>query len=79
MRSDAEKRREIVCGGCQEERRRQRGVAQENTEALSIRVRREKAEAYRELASRRGQSLSSIVWQYLDGECEKEGIVIEKP
>lgn len=50
-----------------------------NTEALSIRVRREKAEAYRELASRRGQSLSSIVWQYLDAECEKEGIVIEKP
>lgn len=50
-----------------------------NTEALSIRVRREKAEAYRELASRRGQSLSSIVWQYLDAECEKKGIVIEKP
>ena len=45
--------------------------------ALSIRVRREKAAAYRELASRRGQSLSSIVWQYLDAECEKEGIVTE--
>nr|DAT32193.1 MAG TPA: plasmid partition protein ParG-helix-helix, dimer, DNA binding, CELL [Caudoviricetes sp.] len=47
-----------------------------NTEALSIRVRREKADAYRELARRREQSLSSIVWTYLDAECEKEGIAI---
>lgn len=49
----------------------------EHTEALSIRVRREKANAYRELAKRRGQSLSSLIWQYLDAECEKEGIPIE--
>lgn len=47
-----------------------------NTEALSIRVRREKADAYRELARRREQSLASIVWKYLDAECEKEGITI---
>lgn len=47
-----------------------------NTEALSIRVRREKADAYRELARRREQSLASIIWKYLDVECEKEGIAI---
>lgn len=50
----------------------------EHTEALSIRVRREKADAYRELAKRRGQSLASIIWQYLDAECEKEGIAIKR-
>ncbi len=49
----------------------------EHTEALSIRVRREKANAYRELAKRKGQSLSSLIWKHLDAECEKEGIPIE--
>lgn len=49
----------------------------EHTEALSIRVRREKADAYRELARRRNQSLSSIIWRHLDEECQKEGIPTE--
>lgn len=49
----------------------------EHTEALAIRVRKEKADAYRGLAKRRGQSLSSLIWQHLDAECEKEGIPIE--
>ena len=51
-----------------------RAWQKEHTEALSIRVRKEKAAAYRKLAQCRGQSLSSIIWTYLDAECEKEGI-----
>lgn len=50
----------------------------DHTEALSIRVRKEKADAYRELAHRRGQSLSSIIWQHLDSECRKEGIAVDQ-
>lgn len=51
-----------------------RAWQKEHTESLAIRVRKEKAAAYRELAQRRGQSLSSIIWKHLDAECEKEGI-----
>lgn len=46
----------------------------ENTEALSVRVRREQADAYRQLAKARGQSLTAIIRDYLEAECEKEGI-----
>lgn len=48
-----------------------------NTEALSVRVRREQANAYRQLARTRGQSLTSIIRDYLEGECKKEGISTE--
>lgn len=46
----------------------------ENTEALSVRVRREQADAYRQLAKARGQSLTAIIRDYLEEECRKEGI-----
>lgn len=48
----------------------------ENTEILkfSIRVRKGRAGAYRELAARRGQSLTGIIREYLDAQCEKENI-----
>lgn len=49
----------------------------ENTEALSVRVRREQANAYRQLAKIRGQSLTSIIRDYLEDECKKEGISTE--
>lgn len=50
----------------------------ENTEVLkfSIRVRKGRAGAYRELAVRRGKSLTGIIREYLDAECEKENIEI---
>lgn len=48
----------------------------ENTEVLkfSIRVRKNYAGAYRELARKRGRSLTGIIREYLDAECEKENI-----
>ena len=53
-----------------------RAWQKEHTESIGIRVRKEKAAAYRELARRRGQSLSSLIWSHLDEECSKEGIPI---
>ena len=46
----------------------------ENTVAITFRVRKEKQPRYKELAARRGMSLSGMIQAYLDGECEKEGI-----
>ncbi len=46
----------------------------ENVDNLSIGVRKGKREAYRELAQRRGTSLSELVQRFLDAECEREGI-----
>lgn len=48
----------------------------ENTDVLkfSIRVRAGCSGAYRELAAKRGVSLTSLIRDYLNGECEKEGI-----
>ena len=47
----------------------------ENTTKIIFRVRKEKHPRYKELAARRGKSLSGLIQEYLDGECEKEGIV----
>lgn len=49
---------------------------EKNTEILkfTIRIRKGYAGAYRELAAARGESLTSIIRDYLNAECEKEGI-----
>ena len=44
----------------------------ENTTKITIRVRKEKHKRYKELAERRGKSLSSLIQEFLDAECEKE-------
>lgn len=46
----------------------------ENTTKVIFRVRKEKHPRYKELAARRGKSLSGLIQEYLDAECEKEGI-----
>ena len=50
----------------------------ENSEVIkfSIRVPKGCAGSYRELARRRGQSLTGIIREYLNEECRKEGIEI---
>ena len=45
-----------------------------NLVTLGLSVRRERRDAYNELAKRRGTSLRGLVIRYLEGECEKEGI-----
>ena len=46
----------------------------ENTTKIIFRVRKEKHPRYKELAARRGKSLSGLIQEYLDAECIKEGI-----
>ena len=46
----------------------------ENTTKIIFRVRKEKHPRYKELAARRGKSLSGLIQEYLDSECIKEGI-----
>lgn len=48
----------------------------ENTTVIkfSIRVPKGRETAYKELAAARGTSLTAIIREYLDAECEKEGI-----
>ena len=46
----------------------------EHTVAITFRVRKEKQPLYKELAARRGNSLSGMIQAYLDAESEKEGI-----
>ena len=46
----------------------------ENTEKLCIRIRKEKARRYKELASRRGKSLAGMFQELFDAEGEREGI-----
>lgn len=46
----------------------------EHTVAVSFRIRKEKHPLYKELAARRGVSLSGMIQAYLDAECEKEGL-----
>ena len=50
----------------------------ENTEILkfSVRVRKGCGAAYKELAKRRGCSLTALIRDYLNGECEKENISV---
>jgi len=50
----------------------------ENTEVLkfSIRVKKGCGAAYKELAARRGKSLTGIIRDYLNSECAKEGIEV---
>lgn len=50
----------------------------ENTEIIkfSVRVKKGRSLAYRELAKKRGESLTGIVKAYLDGECQKENIEV---
>ncbi len=50
----------------------------ENTEVIkfSVRVRKGCGEAYRELAQRRGVSLTALIRDYLNAECEKENISV---
>ena len=47
----------------------------ENTTKIIFRVRKEKAPLYKELAARRGKSLSGLIQGYLDAECEKMGLM----
>ncbi len=48
----------------------------ENTSVIkfSVRVPAGSESAYKELAARRGTSLTAIVREYLNAECRKEGI-----
>ena len=48
----------------------------ENLEIVSFRVKKGKRKAYKELATKKNVSLSSILEEYLDKECEKENIEI---
>lgn len=50
----------------------------ENTEVIkfSIRVRKDCAGAYKELAQRRGVSLTALIRDYLNSECSKENIQV---
>lgn len=50
----------------------------ENTEVIkfSVRVRKGCGAAYKELAKRRGVSLTSLIRDYLNSECEKENISV---
>ena len=50
----------------------------EHTEVLkfAIRVRKDNADAYRQLAARRGVSLTSLIRDYLNAECQKDGIEV---
>lgn len=46
----------------------------EHTVNVSIRWRKEDAARYKALAARRGMSFSGLLKEYLDAECEKEGL-----
>ena len=46
----------------------------ENTEKIIFAVRKGKREKYKALAACRGISLSKLIQDYLDAECESEGI-----
>ena len=58
----------------QRQREAIRAWHKENTVAITFRVRKEKQPLYKELAARRGVSLSKVIQDYLDAECEKDGI-----
>jgi len=46
----------------------------EHTDNLSLSLRKGKREAYKKLAELRGTSVSTMIQDYMDGECEREGI-----
>lgn len=46
----------------------------ENYENMSVCLRKGKRDAYRRLADLRGSSVSKLIQDFLDAECEKEGI-----
>ena len=46
----------------------------EHTDNLSVSLRKGKREAYKKLAELRGTSVSAMIQDYLDRECEREGI-----
>ena len=46
----------------------------EHTDNLSLSLRKGKREAYKKLAELRGTSVSKMIQDYMDGECEREGI-----
>ena len=46
----------------------------EHTDNLSVSLRKGKREAYKRLAELRGTSVSKMIQDYMDEECEREGI-----
>lgn len=48
----------------------------EHTDNLSISLRKGKREAYKKLAELRGTSVSRMIQDYMDAECERAGIEI---
>lgn len=48
----------------------------ENSENLSVSLRKGKRDAYKRLAQKRGQSVAGMIQAYMDAECAKEGIEI---
>lgn len=47
-------------------------------ENLSVPLRKGKRDAYKELASKRGTSVSRLIQDYLDGLCAEEGIIADR-
>lgn len=50
----------------------------ENTDNLSLPLRKGKREAYKQLAAIRGTSVSRMIQDYMDGECVREGVALPK-
>ncbi len=46
----------------------------EHTDNLSVSLRKGKREAYKRLAELRGTSVSKMIQDYMDKECQREGI-----